>query len=805
MLKLNIQRFNDGEVVIGVKIKEEDLDKGIQEVTAKMDKLRQKAEEPYYIGDVKVTGEWTLSDEEQAYYEQLEATLKDLNDKKYELLLQDIARTKELEKQNLASQSQVSNLKADKDQVQGMREQIESMVNIYKEMKSSDISSASDIEYVNNLKNDIIQTANEYEKLSGEKLHIKGITDTESKFNKVTDKIKSMSSTLKSTSSKADLSGLSKKIDNVGKSVTGVVKKVAKWGLALFGIRSAYSMIRQSVSSVSQYNEGLANQIQFMKTTLATALEPVIKRIISLVYTLLSFINSIVKKLTGKDLFAQAKKNLQSGSNSAKEIKKQLAGFDEMNVLSDSSSSGGGGGFDTSGFVGEDTKLLGILEEFKKMFETGDWAGIAMKISDAIVTALDFVTEKIKSIDWSGIGLAISDFLTHIDFSGILVGLTTVFGEAILGFQDLFLAIKWPKIFKNLGNGIADAFSTAIDYVKRIDWSSIGTMLSETITAIPWGEIGSNILTLLWESLKGIVDLVLGIDWSVVGQTVSDAVHDWISTIIDLFAQTDWLQLGKDIVDAIFDFIENIDWGQLAVDIITGLAQGIVSLIQLVISAFAELIDRILQFLGIHSPSTLFADIGKKIMEGLVNGIKGLVNSVINIFKGLVDKIKSIFKSVIDFFKGIIDTIIGLFKKIGTKVGDVISGAFKGVVNGVLSAIENILNFPIRAINSLIKTINKIPGINLDKLKEFNLPRLAKGGIINQPGRGILVGGSAIGGESGQEGVIPLTDSQQMALLGEAIGKYITVNVGVTNTMNGRVISKELKRIQNNDDFAYNR
>jgi hypothetical protein len=85
-----------------------------------------------------------------------------------------------------------------------------------------------------------------------------------------------------------------------------------------------------------------------------------------------------------------------------------------------------------------------------------------------------------------------------------------------------------------------------------------------------------------------------------------------------------------------------------------------------------------------------------------------------------------------------------------------------------------------------------------------NLPRLAPGGIINQPGRGVPLG-SAIGGERGAEGVIPLTDSQQMALLGEAIGRYITINANIVNTMNGRVISKELQKVQNESDFAFNR
>lgn len=136
-------------------------------------------------------------------------------------------------------------------------------------------------------------------------------------------------------------------------------------------------------------------------------------------------------------------------------------------------------------------------------------------------------------------------------------------------------------------------------------------------------------------------------------------------------------------------------------------------------------------------------------------------------------------------------------------MANVIGGAFKTVINGVLKAIENILNFPIKSINKLIDVINAVPGINISTLPTFKLPRLAKGGIINQPGRGIPVG-SAIGGERGQEGVIPLTDSQQMQLLGEAIGKYINLNATIPIYMGNRQIAREIKKINAQNDFAFN-
>lgn len=94
-------------------------------------------------------------------------------------------------------------------------------------------------------------------------------------------------------------------------------------------------------------------------------------------------------------------------------------------------------------------------------------------------------------------------------------------------------------------------------------------------------------------------------------------------------------------------------------------------------------------------------------------------------------------------------------------------------------------------------------GINLRHLNTFNLPRLKVGGIVNMPNKGTLVGG-AITGESGREGVIPLTDQQAMAELGAEIGRHVLVNLTNITQMNGRVIGRELKQVQSEQEFAYN-
>ena len=49
-----------------------------------------------------------------------------------------------------------------------------------------------------------------------------------------------------------------------------------------------------------------------------------------------------------------------------------------------------------------------------------------------------------------------------------------------------------------------------------------------------------------------------------------------------------------------------------------------------------------------------------------------------------------------------------------------------------------------------------------------------------------------------------MTDSQQMAMLGEAIGRYINVNATIPVYVGNRQIARELRKINAEDDFAFN-
>lgn len=166
----------------------------------------------------------------------------------------------------------------------------------------------------------------------------------------------------------------------------------------------------------------------------------------------------------------------------------------------------------------------------------------------------------------------------------------------------------------------------------------------------------------------------------------------------------------------------------------------------------------------------------KKVFDPVANWFKntfssawGKVKSVFsnvgtwfkNTFSSAWEGIKDVFSNVGSFFGGIWKTIKKKFTSIGTKIGDAVGGAFKKAINTVLSTVEKVINAPIKAINKLLGVINEVPGIELDKLSEFKLPRLAKGGLVKAPTLA-LVGDNKGASTGNPEVVAPLNKLQGM-------------------------------------------
>ncbi len=148
-------------------------------------------------------------------------------------------------------------------------------------------------------------------------------------------------------------------------------------------------------------------------------------------------------------------------------------------------------------------------------------------------------------------------------------------------------------------------------------------------------------------------------------------------------------------------------------------------------------------------------------------------------FTGAWKAVKDAFSGWGKFFGGLWDTIKEKFSSIGTKIADAIGGAVKKGINGVISMIENTINSGIRLINGAIGLINKIPGIEIGKIQNLSLPKLARGGVLDDGAR------TVIAGEDGAEAIVPLENNTKWIKMvaNELKSSFFTPNLNNPNSL----------------------
>lgn len=173
-----------------------------------------------------------------------------------------------------------------------------------------------------------------------------------------------------------------KKIFSVIKQVLGVIKKMRdhlkktsdehakNWKQMLrdilrysLGIRSLFALFRRlrryireafeamgsQIPEVQAMLDNLSSSLGMLKGSLATAFEPILSAIapildilIEKLSTALTYIGMFFAALTGRGYVYKATKAIKGVTDAAKEMNKQLQGFDELNNLTSQKDSGGG-------------------------------------------------------------------------------------------------------------------------------------------------------------------------------------------------------------------------------------------------------------------------------------------------------------------------------------------------------------------------------------------------------------------------------------------------------------------------------
>lgn len=689
------------------------------------------------------------------------------------------------------------------------------------------------------------------------------IKDNASAQEAVKNKVQQMNEQLGKTQG---FTSIRNAIDHIGHSMNGIINKVTRWGLAVFGIRGAYMAVRRAISIVSAENEGVANSFQQIRHVIANTLLPIVQTVINWIVKLMTYINYLWKAFTGKTLFnfadatKKASNNLASGAGSSgkiaknlKEAKKQLASFDEMNVLQDmASNTGGGGAGGGAGGIG-DADFGNIFDKLKDipipkwLKWIGDHGDFVRKVLEGIAAAIWAIKKRAGLLKGLGMFLVIDGILNLIrdlkayldaptwkNFAKVLADIgeiLTGFGF-IIGFTNplgVILAIVGQIV--TIISALPEHLRNILNFIKDPSWENFVTTVKSGIDSM--GIVGKAINWVL-EQL-GIFDKALG-NLEVTQRDLrksNEKLIDSQKRLTNAFdnaedASKKLREAEKQAGITGEELYKKVQSGELTYQSMTGTQKNVYKAYLDNISAQENLKTAEEEAAKAIERNRLLTEAEKISKENNTDATRKYRDAVVKAYKdGSVsaedaskmintatknmsnDNKKTFTRDIPSDIKKGLDTNqyeskwnsfrsswkTKFLNKLTTKIT---LSVVLGPVGGVISAFDSLLN------KLKGKSTVKVKAKKSAKGAIVKLPKLAVGGVVNQPGRGVPLGG-AITGERGAEGVIPLTDSQQMALLGEAIGRYITVNASITNTMNGRVISRELKKVQNEDNFAFNR
>ena len=223
---------------------------------------------------------------------------------------------------------------------------------------------------------------------------------------------------------------------------------------------------------------------------------------------------------------------LDNAKNSAKELKNELMGFDEINKLSDTSdSSSSGSDASGAGTIDLTSQLNKALSDYEKV-----WNAAFDNMNNKANDFADNIVNAFKQGDFKAIGTYIStslrDSLNDIDWDMVYSG-TKQFWS---GLADFLNGLIRPDTFKAVGATVAAelnvAIYSALTFGEEFNWSNLGTSLASGINGF-------------------LEDFDFG--------ALADGIDAWIqglaAAIIAFIKEFDWTNALK----GAWDFLSNID------------------------------------------------------------------------------------------------------------------------------------------------------------------------------------------------------------------------------------------------------
>ena len=463
------------------------------------------------------------------------------------------------------------------------------------------------------------------------------------------------------------------------------------------------------MSSLTQLKNALATAFAPILNAAAPMLNLLIQKVTAAVTALGQLFASLTGQsgfVAAKRVNQDYAKSLNSNADSAKKANKEnkklqntLFGFDQINKLNDNSDSDDNADTSTGGgltpadmfeSVPLDSKVSDFAKKLKDAWKNADFTEIGQIVGTKLNDALNRIPwgpiQNTSRKVGKSIGTFISGFVEVPDLgTNIGKAIAKAVNTGVGGINAFLDNTGWDSVGKFIGDGLNGAADT-------VDWPGIGHLYAQKWNAV-FAVIGEAARTFKWTGFGqdlagGLNTAITDFDWAGNGVRVGDLAKGLLNTIVAVLEQTDWRKLGN----SVRTFVVSIDWSGIVSELARGFGAAFGSLGALigglvgeafksaqkyfaqktkecgghaVLGFFKGILDAIVNVavwikknicdpfmkgfrnaFGIHSPSKVMAEMGKYLIEGMLNGITDKISDIKQKFSEIKDAISKKWEEV---------------------------------------------------------------------------------------------------------------------------------------------------------------
>lgn len=455
-----------------------------------------------------------------------------------------------------------------------------------------------------------------------------------------------------------------------------------------------------------------------------------------------------------------------AAKKTAKDIERSLAGFDQINKLTEptddsSDSSGSLGG--TSSVIGS-TDLVpdvskstsnassAISDFVNNVKETlgklKDW-GIATfspsfsRIWDGLVNNALTAKNNLAQVftDIQALGEPLLNYFKG-PFTDYLISFVDMSGDIINGLFDSFNTIFidiWDKaVYPILQNFVTAGLPMITEFATQTN-----LLIDDLFNTLKdgWDTVWKDVFCPAIESMTniwtGFVD-TLADAWDKWGVPIFDGIKEAVKTTADVISMI-WETTIKPVWDNALDIIDEV-WEEHLKPLLANFLDFVGEVVNCALIIYNKFIEPVVGYLlQIFGPAfiAVFNSVGN-IVGVVIGNIADIISDIITVFKGLIHFISSVFSGDwSEAWNGIVDAFGGIF----SLIGDIAKGPINmviGLINGMLDGLESGINWIVRRVNALSFDVpDWVPviggdhfGFDLPEVGFGSIPYLAEGGYV---------------------------------------------------------------------------